>query len=313
MAALILCCLLAGCTDVTGEIPDKEEQATEFSVSFFSEGKKYYGAVVNKGGYVGKPAKDPEKPSYRFTGWYSDEECTQLFDFSTPITKSIILYSNFVIDETKILEGLEKLNTSFVKISNKSFNVDKDGKETESVTEEAVGFIFNVSNGYFFAITNHHATVKRNGFNQQEVTVTDFKGRTYQGRFYAGRGGRATSSDYDLSVVCCEYNKTDLKAAPISKTDVQDEQIIFARGFGKDEVAYGSVGKLDLATVPMEEYLSNITFEVIHHNALLDNVEGIVFNLDHQIVGFTYANDGGVSYAIPAQRIYDFLYAFVYK
>ena len=30
-----------------------------------------------------------------FTGWYTDSGCTELFDFSTPITKNITLYAGW--------------------------------------------------------------------------------------------------------------------------------------------------------------------------------------------------------------------------
>ena len=41
-----------------------------------------------------KPA-DPKSNGYIFTGWYTDKECTFLFDFDTAITKDITLYAGW--------------------------------------------------------------------------------------------------------------------------------------------------------------------------------------------------------------------------
>ena len=41
-----------------------------------------------------KPA-DPKSNGYIFTGWYTDKECTNPFDFNTAITKDITLYAGW--------------------------------------------------------------------------------------------------------------------------------------------------------------------------------------------------------------------------
>ena len=35
----------------------------------------------------------PVKEGYIFTGWYTDKECTTLYDFSAPVTADITLYA----------------------------------------------------------------------------------------------------------------------------------------------------------------------------------------------------------------------------
>ena len=49
--------------------------------------------IYNNGVAV-KPA-DPKSNGYIFTGWYTDKECTFLFDFDTAITKDITLYAGW--------------------------------------------------------------------------------------------------------------------------------------------------------------------------------------------------------------------------
>lgn len=57
-------------------------------VYFYSEGgSTIKDQMLKKGGYASRP-KDPTRAGYRFTGWYLDGS---LYDFSRPVTKSIIL------------------------------------------------------------------------------------------------------------------------------------------------------------------------------------------------------------------------------
>ena len=48
---------------------------------------------------VARPA-DPTCAGYVFTGWYSDVDRTQLWDFSTPVTSDMTLYANWAEAET---------------------------------------------------------------------------------------------------------------------------------------------------------------------------------------------------------------------
>ena len=45
-------------------------------------------------GKLVKPA-DPTRDGYTFGGWYSDEACTQAYDFSTPVTADLTLYAKW--------------------------------------------------------------------------------------------------------------------------------------------------------------------------------------------------------------------------
>ena len=54
---------------------------------------------VEDGQPVARPA-DPTCAGYVFTGWYSDVDRTQLWDFSTPVTSDMTLYANWAEAET---------------------------------------------------------------------------------------------------------------------------------------------------------------------------------------------------------------------
>lgn len=46
-------------------------------------------------GKLVKPA-DPTRDGYTFGGWYTDEACTQAYDFSTPVTADLTLYAKWI-------------------------------------------------------------------------------------------------------------------------------------------------------------------------------------------------------------------------
>ena len=64
--------------------------------------KQYFVGVA--GPCALKPA-DPTKDGYTFTGWFSDEALTTLYDFTAPVTGNLTLYAKFV-DGTEALQKL---------------------------------------------------------------------------------------------------------------------------------------------------------------------------------------------------------------
>ena len=50
--------------------------------------------VATADGKLVKPA-DPTRDGYAFGGWYTDEACTQAYDFSTPVTADLTLYAKW--------------------------------------------------------------------------------------------------------------------------------------------------------------------------------------------------------------------------
>lgn len=55
-----------------------------------------------------KPA-DPVKEGYSFAGWYVDEECTEIFDWTKPITSDATLYANWTAEDTSQSDSLEDM------------------------------------------------------------------------------------------------------------------------------------------------------------------------------------------------------------
>ena len=69
-------------------------------VSFSAgEGSKVDFQTTAANGSVAKPA-DPTREGYTFAGWYTDEACTEAYDFSAAVTADMTLYAKWVKNET---------------------------------------------------------------------------------------------------------------------------------------------------------------------------------------------------------------------
>ena len=68
---------------------------TSCTVTFDTQGGSMIDSVrVNRNTTVEEP-KEPTREGYTFEGWYTDKECTEEYDFSTKVTKSITLYAKW--------------------------------------------------------------------------------------------------------------------------------------------------------------------------------------------------------------------------
>ncbi|MBQ9866582.1 MAG: InlB B-repeat-containing protein [Lachnospiraceae bacterium] len=48
------------------------------------------------------PYTSPSAEGYIFTGWYSDEDCTKVYDFDTPITKKTVIYAGWLSESATV-------------------------------------------------------------------------------------------------------------------------------------------------------------------------------------------------------------------
>lgn len=69
---------------------------TVATVTFeLGDGSQPQSQQIDVGETVAKPASDPERTDYEFTGWYADRACTQEFDFSAPIRENTTIYAGW--------------------------------------------------------------------------------------------------------------------------------------------------------------------------------------------------------------------------
>ena len=88
---------------------DTDFYAATFKVSF-STGEdtiSFEDQTVTYPAAVTRP-KDPTKTGYTFGGWYADEACTKVYDFSQPVTKDMTLHAKWTINTyTVTFDSLE--------------------------------------------------------------------------------------------------------------------------------------------------------------------------------------------------------------
>ena len=76
-------------------------------VEFVSNGGSDVDTIrMTSGGINATAATEPEEPTrngYSFTGWYTDSECTQPYDWSTKVVEPITLYAGWLIDGSELL------------------------------------------------------------------------------------------------------------------------------------------------------------------------------------------------------------------
>ena len=65
----------------------------------YKNGDGEYAKQVLQSGATALRPDDPAKDGYHFTGWYTDEACTQAHDFTKSVTKNITLYAGWAINE----------------------------------------------------------------------------------------------------------------------------------------------------------------------------------------------------------------------
>ena len=96
-----------------GEVEDflkDEEDATSFRVYFnYMDGTDYKVVNVDINKVVVRPNK-PEREGYKFIGWYKDLEGTEAYNFSTPVTKTFMLFAIWeevpFVDYTYLLDEI---------------------------------------------------------------------------------------------------------------------------------------------------------------------------------------------------------------
>ena len=117
------------------------------------EGSAVAAQKVEDGKAAAKP-DDPTREGYTFAGWYSDSECTQAYDFSTPVSGDVTLYAKWTKNAAKqitvsaTLYGVDGDKMSQPWAGEASLAVD-EGSTIQKVTEryfESLGIDYQLIN-----------------------------------------------------------------------------------------------------------------------------------------------------------------------
>lgn len=268
-----------------------------------------YGEVVS-------PPKMPTQKDRIFSGWYTDPQFENEYDFSSPVRRDLTLYAKFVLDGAAI--------TNEITLSVMPALVTVENVYPTSVGKEAVaqgsGFIYKIEGGRAFVLTNCHVTYAKGGF--QTITVKDFQGEQYKASLYRKNffSDPAISAEYDLAVLTFPYSGEMLKTIPFSSEDAVAGQEVISLGSPQNQshaITFGELLGLRIANLsdsaPEE---SNVTFEVLYHSAAITNGSsgGPLLNGDLQLIGVNYAGtkpaegeNFGHGCAVPLSKVLEFL------
>lgn len=79
------------------------QRVKRYTVTFDANGKDTAmpdSQRVKEGKVATEPSTKPQCKGYTFAGWYTDEACTQAYDFSTPVTADLTLYAKWTKNAT---------------------------------------------------------------------------------------------------------------------------------------------------------------------------------------------------------------------
>ncbi len=79
------------------------QRVKRYTVTFDANGKDAAmpdSQRVKEGKAATEPSTQPQCKGYTFGGWFTDEACTQAYDFSTPVTADLILYAKWTKNAT---------------------------------------------------------------------------------------------------------------------------------------------------------------------------------------------------------------------
>lgn len=299
-----------------GIIPQK------YQVTFvYNNGTANSNILVSAGKSVSTP-KDPLKTNYIFSGWYTESSFINKYDFSKPITKNLTLYAKYEIDALTLTNKISTdLIKGVVKIYNKSYNTFL-GIETSSSTSQGSGFCFHIQNGYYYVLTNCHVAKKKSSYDKQKFTIEDYQGKTYEAYLYKNpdKTASAIAASYDLACLYFKPSSTNVKKLSIVSSNPTSSDDVISVGAPKGQsnsITYGYIyGYRKVTLSDTSTSLSNVTFEVVYHNAFINNGSsgGPLLDANLRVVGVNYAgNSYGFGYAIPAVKVYEFLRKYVYS
>ena len=319
-----ICCLLISCGNKKDDTSDSASGG--WKVTFVNGSDRSNVIYVNDGDRVTMPS-DPVKNNYVFIGWFSDYSCTRRYDFSKSVHSDLTLYAKFELDASKITNEISQ-NTmkSIVKIECQYYKEMLWGliKYDKSGWYSGSGFCFSENDGYYYILTNCHVIKGPTGYDKMEIKVTDYKDNEYTAYLYNNPNTKkdAISPEYDLACIYFKSNDTEVQPLKVLSTDPKVGDDVIAIGYPgrqNNTIAFGKVAqycKVTLSDTP--KYESNVTFDVIQHSAYTKGGSsgGPILNSNLQVIGVHYAGSTtyeDIHYAIPANKVTEFLNEYVYK
>lgn len=127
--------------DVTVYAGFEEIVATAVTIIYMADGGQFEVQPVDDG-VTAPTTRIPGKAGHKFTGWYADEECTQLFDFDAYFAQdektSVIVYAGFEVDEDAIIQIIYYVEGNVAHTQ----NVTAQTTSSDADEPDKAGFVF---------------------------------------------------------------------------------------------------------------------------------------------------------------------------
>lgn len=128
-------------TDVTVYAGFEEIVATAVTIIYMADDVQFEVQVVDDG-VTAPTSRVPGKPGSKFTGWYADEACTQLFDFDDYFAQdektSVIVYAGFEVDEDAVIQIIYYVDGNVAHTQ----NVTAQTSASDADEPDKAGFVF---------------------------------------------------------------------------------------------------------------------------------------------------------------------------
>ena len=266
----------------------------------------------------GKPLPTPYQPikdSFLFLGWYTDEDCTRLYDFAKALDNDVTIYAKWVPDFMNIgnYMATEVIHSTLL-IENYKYNTNSIASPYQTACSIGSGVVFDCFGGYYYCLTNNHV-VDKGGYTYSEYTVYDVYGDAYEAELVA------TAVEYDLAILRF-ISEEDFPVATLADRDASVGDYIITVGNPNGVlncVLYGIIS--DYKQIIDQSGYLQVDFEIFAHNAPIakGSSGGAVFSIDYKVVGITFAGSYGAdgvvteAYFVPISRVVEFLSLYLYS
>lgn len=191
------------------------------------------------------------------------------------------------------------------------------GNVTSSTVSVGSGVLFYVGQEKLFLLTNNHVIAKSSGYKYVTYSVTDYKGKEYDGNVSVVYSDAA----YDLAVVAFDAGgNKEYSSLKLAEGNPKVGTRVAALGSPLRQfnaLTLGEVLFYDNVTLDEEKAdLSHVEFEVVHHDAPIDQGSsgGVLLNEQSEIVGINFATafnkeSGEFDYgcAVSVDKVKEFL------
>ncbi len=266
-----------------------------YTVTFHSNGGS---AVDSQSVESGKTAVQPAEPTredWNFSGWYTDEACTQPYDFSKPVTGDLNLYAKWVVADNAQDPPSTEVGDDDV------YNLSCDPSEVEVSSSATITFkvVSTLTVEYFELYCGEQSTGIKlyddGGYAQSESADDIPADGTYTG-IYNLTGDEEGVLSFTAKATVAEQEITTNSVTVQCYTELTDEHL---ESMKTVQVGIAAVMETAVSTLPEEATAAERT--EARYNAVLQylneqSTQGIIQNVtgdkENGIISFVYTATG---------------------